>query len=88
MEPIIIIGGIAALIGLVAVIILFNFGATWLRAFMSGAKVTIFQLVTLQLQKIPIRRIVDPRITAVRSGINVSIEDLSAHHLLAAKLKW
>ena len=57
MEPIIIIGGIAALIGLVAVIILFNFGATWLRAFMSGAKVTIFQLVTLQLQKIPIKRI-------------------------------
>ena len=80
-------GGIAGVIALVVIIILLNFGATWLRAFMSGAKVTIFQLVTLQLQKIPIRRIVDPRITAVRSGINVTIEDLSAHHLAGGQVE-
>ena len=50
-----IIFGTVGIVALVVVIILLNFGATWLRAFMSGAKVTIFQLVTLQLQKIPIR---------------------------------
>ncbi len=76
-----IILGTIGLVILVAVIILLNFGATWLRAYVSGARVTIMQLIQLQLRKIPIRRIVDPRITAIKSGIQVSIDDLSTHFL-------
>ncbi len=75
--PIIIIG----LVLFVLTIILLNFGMTWLRAKVSGAPVSFVELIALQLRKIPIRRIVDPRITAVKSGIPVSIDDLSTHFL-------
>ena len=74
-------GGILGLILFILLIIVLNFGMTWIRAAVSGAKVTFLELIQLQLRKIPIRRIVDSRITAVKSGIPVSIDDLSTHFL-------
>ena len=73
--------GIGGLILFILAIVVLNFGTTWLRAYVSGAKVTFMELIQLQLRKIPIRRIVDPRITAVKSGIPVTIDDLSTHFL-------
>ena len=82
-----IIFGVIGLVVLVVGIILLNFGATWLRAYVSGAKVTIIQLVQLQLRKIPIKRIVDSRINAIKSGIQVSIDDLSSHFLAGGNVE-
>ena len=82
-----IIFGTIGLVVLVVGIILLNFGATWLRAYVSGAKVTIIQLVQLQLRKIPIKRIVDSRINAIKSGIQVSIDDLSSHFLAGGNVE-
>ncbi len=79
--PLMVGGGIIALVLFVLAIIVLNFGMTWLRAKVSGASVRFVELIALQLRKIPIRRIVDPRITAVKSGIPVSIDDLSTHFL-------
>ena len=73
--------GVGGLILFILAIVILNFGTTWLRAYVSGAKVTFMELIQLQLRKIPIRRIVDSRITAVKSGIPVSIDDLSTHFL-------
>ncbi|MBC8242950.1 MAG: flotillin-like protein FloA [Verrucomicrobia bacterium] len=73
--------GVGGLILFILAIVVLNFGTTWLRAYVSGAKVTFMELIQLQLRKIPIRRIVDPRITAVKSGIPVTIDDLSTHFL-------
>ncbi len=73
--------GILALVLFILAIIVLNFGMTWLRAKVSGAPVSFVELIALQLRKIPIRRIVDSRITAVKSGIPVSIDDLSTHFL-------
>ena len=80
-------GGILGLILFVLLIIVLNFGMTWIRAAVSGAKVTFLELIQLQLRKIPIRRIVDSRINAVKSGIvdnngnPVSVDDMSTHFL-------
>ena len=63
--PAMIGGGILALILFILLIILLNFGMTWLRAKVSGAPVSFWDLIALQLRKIPIRRIVDTRINAV-----------------------
>jgi len=72
---------VLGLVVLVAGIIQLNFGATWLRAYFSGAKVTFMELIALQLRQIPVRRIVDVRITLIKTGFNVSVDDLSTHHL-------
>ena len=81
MDTKLIVMGVGGLILFILAIVILNFGTTWLRAYVSGAKVTFMELIQLQLRKIPIRRIVDSRITAVKSGIPVSIDDLSTHFL-------
>ena len=78
---VIVIYAVLGLVVLVAGIIQLNFGATWLRAYFSGAKVTFMELIALQLRQIPVRRIVDVRITLIKTGFNVSVDDLSTHYL-------
>ena len=81
MTPQLIVFGIFNLILLILAIVVMNFGTTWLRAYVSGAKVTFIELIALQLRQIPVRRIVDTRILLFKSGFNVSVDDLSTHHL-------
>ena len=81
MIPQLIVFGIFNLILLILAIVVMNFGTTWLRAYVSGAKVTFIELIALQLRQIPVRRIVDTRILLFKSGFNVSVDDLSTHHL-------
>jgi uncharacterized protein YqfA (UPF0365 family) len=62
-------------------ILIIQFGTIYLRALFSGAKVTFIELVALRLRRIPLGLIVNNRIAAVRSGVPVSIDELSTHHL-------
>ncbi len=91
---------IYAVIGLIAfvfAIIFFNFGLIWVRALTSGAKVKFSELIALRLRSIPVGHIVDARITAVKSGIQVadeqgyqrpvSVDDLSTHYLAGGNVE-
>ena len=51
------------------------------KAYVSGVPVAFIELIALQLRMIPVRTIVDARITLIKSGFNVSVDDLSTHHL-------
>ncbi len=63
-----------------------NLGLELLRAYLSGTSIKVMQLITLKLQKIPVRLIVDARITLFRSGLDVSVEDLSTHYLAGGRV--
>ena len=69
--------GIAVFI--VAVVVA-NFFKVWIRAYVSKADVKFVELIALSLRKVPVSLIVDSRITAVKSGLNISIDQLSAHY--------
>ena len=73
--------GIVGVLLLVFVVIVLNFGMIYIRALFSGAKVTITELIALRLRRIPASLVVDNRITAVRSGLPLSIDDLSTHFM-------
>lgn len=73
--------GFIAVASLVIVVIALNFGVIYIRALLSGAKVTVIELIALRLRGIPLGLIVDGRITAVKSGLPLSIDALSTHHL-------
>ncbi len=73
--------GIVAIIIFACALVLQFYGATWLRAYLSGARVTFLELIALSLRSVPVRKIVDVRITLIKRGFNVSVDDLSAHHL-------
>ena len=78
-----------AVLGVVAlalIIVFLNFGSIWLRAIASGASVGLVELVALWLRNLPVGLVVDNRITAVKSGIPLTIDDLSTHYLAGGNI--
>jgi uncharacterized protein YqfA (UPF0365 family) len=79
--------GVVGVILLIACLLLFNFFFIWLRAFASGARVTFTQLIALRLRSVPVSTVVDTRITAVKSGLDVTIDELSSHFLAGGNIE-
>jgi len=72
---------IAGVLLLVLAIVGLNFGMIYIRALTSGAKVTLIELIALRLRRVPASLIVNNRIASVRSGLPLSIDELSTHFL-------
>ncbi|MBI3108664.1 MAG: flotillin-like protein FloA [Candidatus Rokubacteria bacterium] len=53
----------------------------WIAAFASGAYVGLFTLVGMRLRRVPPGTIVTARISAVKAGLDISVNDLEAHFL-------
>jgi uncharacterized protein YqfA (UPF0365 family) len=53
----------------------------WVAAWASGAYVGLFTLIGMRLRRIPPNTIVTARISAVKAGLNISVNDLEAHFL-------
>ena len=53
----------------------------WVAAWASGAYVGLFTLVGMRLRRVPPTTIVTARISAVKAGIPITINDLEAHFL-------
>jgi uncharacterized protein YqfA (UPF0365 family) len=79
--------GLAGGVLLVFAIIIINFFSIWIRALFSGARVTFTELIALRLRSVPVGMIVDNRITAIKSGLDVSIDDLSSHYLAGGSVE-
>lgn len=73
--------GMVAVVLLVLSLLLIAFGMIYIRALFSGAKVTLTEMIALRLRRVPLGLVVDNRIAAVRSGVPLSVDDLSTHHL-------
>jgi uncharacterized protein YqfA (UPF0365 family) len=72
---------LAVVLGLVLLIVLFNFFGIWLRAKIADAPVSFARLVGMRLRRVPVGMIVDSRITAVKAGIPLDTDELEAHYL-------
>jgi uncharacterized protein YqfA (UPF0365 family) len=53
----------------------------WIAAWSSGAYVGLMTLVGMRLRRVPPATVVNARISAVKAGLQVSIDDLEAHFL-------
>lgn len=53
----------------------------WIAAWASGAYVGMFTLVAMRLRRVPPGTIVTARISAVKAGIDIPLNDLEAHFL-------
>ena len=71
---ILIAAGVAMLLYLVPV-------RLWIAAWASGAYVGLFTLIGMRLRRVPPGTVVTARISSVKAGIDVSINDLEAHFL-------
>ena len=53
----------------------------WIAAWASGAYVGLLTLVGMRLRRVPPGTVVNARISAVKAGLDLSINDLEAHYL-------
>jgi uncharacterized protein YqfA (UPF0365 family) len=88
MNPIFVaITGVAIVIGLAVLIWASHFLRIWIRAYASGVQVGPVELVGLSLRGIPVSMVVDTRITAVKSGLGLTIDELSTHYLAGGNIQ-
>jgi len=66
---------------LVIIGIFLHFLGVWIRALMSGAKVSLWSLVGMKLRRINPALIVDARISIIKAGLSISTNELEAHFL-------
>jgi uncharacterized protein YqfA (UPF0365 family) len=59
----------------------------WIAAFSSGAYVGIGTLIAMRLRRVPPSLIVKPRISAVKAGLPLSVDQLEAHYLAGGNVE-
>ena len=69
-----VVAGLALLLYLVPI-------PLWIAAWASGAYVGLFTLIGMRLRRVPPTTVVTARISAVKAGLDISINDLEAHYL-------
>lgn len=72
---------IALIVLFVVGIIILSFLNVWLRAWLAGAPVSIITLLAMRLRRVPYSLIVEARISAVKSGIELSTNQIETHYL-------
>ena len=75
------LGVLLAVIAALAVVLYLVPIPLWIAAWASGAYVGLFTLIAMRLRRVPPTTIVTARISAVKAGIELSINDLEAHFL-------
>ncbi len=74
------------LISLISVFFRFIPIGLWITAYFSGVKVGLFTLVGMRLRRVNPQDIIRPQIKATKAGLNISIDDLEAHHLAGGNI--
>jgi uncharacterized protein YqfA (UPF0365 family) len=72
---------IGAILVVTLVGVFFYFLGVWVRALMSGARVSIWSLVGMKLRRVRPDLIVDARIRLIKSGLALDTDALEAHYL-------
>ena len=72
---------VSCVIMLVIFTVLWRFGSLWIQAMLSGAPISIFDLIGMQLRRIDPRMITQARIMSKKAGIDISSDRLEAHAL-------
>ena len=72
---------ILGLLGLVLLILMFQFGWLYIQAAVSGAHVSFVNLIAMRLRRVNETMIVTGRIAAVKAGLDISTAQLETHYM-------
>ena len=61
--------------------IFFSFVRLWIQCFLTGAKISIWDLVGMKLRNVDYAMIVRQKIALVQAGVKVSTQEMEAHYL-------
>ncbi|NUN47410.1 MAG: flotillin-like protein FloA [Candidatus Brocadiae bacterium] len=82
----VVIGLAGALVLLVFFVLVLQFGWLYVQALLSGAHVSLLDLVGMRLRKVNPGAIVVNRITAVKAGLPIDTNKLEAHYLAGGRV--
>jgi uncharacterized protein YqfA (UPF0365 family) len=69
-------------VSIVILSFIFKYISLWFQAFISGAKISLLNIIAISLRKIPPRLIVTARINSCKAGLkNITVADLETHFL-------
>ncbi|GAB4384106.1 MAG: flotillin-like protein FloA [Phycisphaerales bacterium] len=86
-DTLLIIGGIVGvLIAIVIFVAVFQFIGLWFQALLSGARVSLVDIIAMKFRKVDVRAVVLSRIRAVKAGINASTTQLETHYLAGGSI--
>ncbi|MCC6240611.1 MAG: flotillin-like protein FloA [Phycisphaerales bacterium] len=83
------VAGFVLVIGVVLLaifIVMFNFIGLYVRALVSGARVTFIDLIGMRLRKVSPEQIINSRIQASRAGLHISQAEMESHVLARGDL--
>lgn len=73
-------------VALLLILVMLSFLSVWIKAWLAGSYVGITNLIAMRLRGVPYSVVVDARITAVKAGIELSVDELEAHFLAGGNL--
>ncbi len=77
-----VIGGIVVVVlGILFLVIFFSFVRLWIQSLLTGAKISILDLVAMKLRNVDFSMIVRQKIALVQSGVKVDTKDLEQQYL-------
>src|SRR5438445_5866670 len=74
-------GAVVLLVGIFFLVIFFSFLRLWIQCFLTGAKISIWDLIGMKLRNVDYSMIVRQKISLVQAGTRVETRDLEAHYL-------
>lgn len=77
---------VVIIIALVILAILGQFIGLYIRAYVSGARVSIIDLIGMKLRKVDANGVVNARIQATRAGLHISQQEMESHILAGGNL--
>ena len=81
------VGVVAAIIGLIFVIVILHFGRLWIQAKFSKTPMSFFELVGMSFRRVNSNLIVNSKIQAWKAGLTeITTEDLEAHYLARGRV--
>jgi uncharacterized protein YqfA (UPF0365 family) len=76
-----ILGIIVLLAAIFFLVIFFSFVRLWIQSLLTGARISILDLVGMKLRNVDYAMIVRQKIALVQAGVKISTQDLEAHYL-------
>lgn len=77
----IVVAAIAVLVFFVFLFIFFSFVRLWIQSVLTGANISIWNLIGMKLRNVDYSLIVRQKIALVQAGVKVTTEDLESHFL-------
>ncbi len=78
---------VVALIALTLLFVVGQFINLYIQALFSGARVGLLELIGMKLRKVDLRTVVYSRIRAVKSGLEISTNQLETHYLAGGRVQ-